>query len=242
MRKRKYLIGALAGVIGTLVLSGTASAAVTNQTLKTTVSPGKAPKKTFAPVKAFTNVVDTAYTGGFLPNGTQTVLKFSKDVKFTAGNIPQCQLSQVDRQKQSVAQANCASSIVGTGSAIINDGALTGKVTAFNGAKVGGNSTIYLHTAVFTPSGTEVLDPTLTGVLNAKSNTLTVDIPPTGTSITHFDTTITKKKSGKKTFYVMARCRKGKWLHSETTTFSDGTTQTASSKQKCKATGGKKKK
>ena len=75
---------------------------------------------------------------------------------------------------------------------------------------------------------------TLTGVLNTSSNTLTVDIPPTGTAITHFETTITKKKSGKNTYYVMARCKKKKWTNSETTTFSDGSSTTASSTQKCK--------
>ena len=60
-------------------------------------------------------------------------------------------------------------------------------------------------------------------MLNTGANTLTVAIPPTGTSITHFETTINKKKSGKKTFYVMARCKKKKWATSETTTFNDGT-------------------
>ena len=75
---------------------------------------------------------------------------------------------------------------------------------------------------------------TLTGILNLSANTLTVSIPPTGTAITHFETTINKRKSGKKTFYVMARCKKKKWVNSETTTYSDGSSQSASSTQKCK--------
>ena len=83
---------------------------------------------------------------------------------------------------------------------------------------------------------------TLTGVLNTSANTLTVAIPPTGTAITHFETTITKKKSGKKTYYVMARCKKKKWVNSETTTFNDGTSQSATSVQKCKQKPSKKKK
>lgn len=234
MRKRKYLIGALVSAVGVLAISGTASAAVTNQTLSVTTSPKKVSKHSFTAVKKFTSVVDTIYSGVFTPNGTQTVLTFSKDIKFTPGNTPQCQLSQVDTIKQAAARANCQRSIIGAGSAIINGGALTGSVTAFNGAPSGGSPTIYLHTAVFTPGGTEVLDPTLTGVLNTSANTLTVSIPPTGTSITHFDTTIIKRKTGKKSYYVMARCRKGKWTSSETTTFNDGTSQSASSTQKCK--------
>ena len=54
-----------------------------------------------------------------------------------------------------------------------------------------------------------------------------MSIPPTGTSITHFETTITKRKSGKKSFYVMARCKKKKWATSETTTFTGGPTLNA---------------
>lgn len=242
MRKRKYLIGALMGVIGTVMLSGTASAAVTGQTLKTTVTPGKAPKKTFVPVKAFRNDVDTAYTGGFAPNGTQTVLTFSKDIKFTPGNIAQCNLSTIATVPEATAESTCGASRVGSGSATINGGLLTGKVAAYNGVPSGGNPTIGLHTDVFLASGTYSFSTTLTGVLNRGANTLTVAIPPTGTSITHFDTTINKKKSGKKTFYIMARCKKKKWVNSETTTFNDGTSQSATSVQKCKQTKEPKKK
>jgi hypothetical protein len=243
MRKRKYLIGALLGVIGSVVLSGTASATVTGQTLKTTVTPAKAPKKTFVPVKAFRNDVDTTYApGSFAPNGTQTVLTFSKDIKFTPGNIAQCNLSTIATVPEAAADATCGASRVGSGSATINGGLLTGKVAAYNGVPSGGNPTIGLHTDVFTGAGTYAFSTTLTGVLNRGSNTLTVAIPPTGTSITHFDTTITKKKSGKKTFFIMARCKKKKWRHSETTTFNDGTSQTATSVQKCKQTKEPKKK
>ena len=86
----------------------------------------------------------------------------------------------------------------------------------------GGSPTIGLHTDIFTGSGAYAFSTTLTGILNTGANTLTVAIPPTGTSITHFETTINKKKSGKKkgqtTYYVMARCKKKKWVNSETTT------------------------
>ena len=101
MRKRKYVIGALLSVIGALVVSSSASAAVTGQTLTTTTSPAKQQKKTFGPVGAFTNVVDTNYSGGFAPNATQTVLTFTKDIKFTPGNIPQCNLASISTVPQS---------------------------------------------------------------------------------------------------------------------------------------------
>jgi hypothetical protein len=235
MRKRKFLVGALLSVIGALVVSGTASAAVTGQGYTVTTSPAKQDKKVFGPVGSFKNVVDTNYApGAFSPFGTQTVLTFTKDIKFTPGNIAQCNLSAISTSPQATSDATCGASKVGTGSAIINGGLLTGKVAAYNGQPVGGSPTIGLHTDVFLPSGAYSFSTTLTGILNTGANTLTVNIPPTGTAITHFETTITKKKSGKNTYYVMARCKKKKWTNTETTTFNDGSSTTASSTQKCK--------
>jgi hypothetical protein len=234
MRKRKYLIGALLSVIGALVVSSTASAAVTGQTYSVTTSPPKQQKKVFGPVGAFTNTVDTLYSGGFQPTATQTVLTFTKDIKFTPGNIPQCNLAAISTVNQATADSQCAASKVGQGSATINGGALLGTVAAYNGTPSGGSPTIGLHTDVSLPSGAYSFSTTLTGVLNTGSNTLTVSIPPTGTAITHFTTTINKKKSGKKTFYVMARCKKKKWTNTETTTFNGAPPITASTTQKCK--------
>jgi hypothetical protein len=48
MRDRKYLIGALVGVIGALTFSGVASATPISQTLQTTLSPRKQDEKKFA--------------------------------------------------------------------------------------------------------------------------------------------------------------------------------------------------
>ena len=240
MRKRKYLIGALLGVIGTVVLAGTASATVTSQSVSSIISPGKGPKKAFVAVKSMKTTVDTNYTGTFTPNANQTIVSFSKDVKFTAGNIPQCNLSTISTVPEATAESQCGASRVGSGAAVIKSpsGAttLTGKVAAYNGQKSGGSPTIGLHTDVFGPTGAYSFSTTLTGILNTKTNQLTVSIPPTGTSIVHFETTINKRKSGKKSFYVMARCKKKKWATSETTNFTGGPTITASSSQKCKQT------
>ena len=233
MRKRKYLVGALLSVIGALVVSSSASAAVTGQTLTTTWSPTKFNKKTFGPLGSMTTVVDTNYSGGFTPFGTQTQLFFSHDIKFTPGNIPPCNLNAISTVPQSQSDATCGASKVGSGSATINGGILTGKVAAYNGPTIGGSPTIGLHTDVFA-GGAYSFSTTLTGILNLASNTLTVAIPATGTAITHFETTITKRKSGKNTFYVMARCKKKKWVNSETTTFNDGSSTSATATQKCK--------
>ena len=235
MRKRKYLIGALLSVVGALVVSSSASAAVTGQSLSVNLTPPKQQKKVFGPVGSMKTVVDTNYAPGpFSPTGTQTQLFFSKDIKFTPGNIPPCNLNLISTVPQSQSDATCGASTVGSGSATINGGILTGKVAAYNGPTIGGSPTIGLHTDVFTGAGTDAFSTTLTGILNLSANTLTVSIPPTGTAITHFETTINKRKSGKKTFYVMARCKKKKWVNSETTTYNDGSSQSASSTQKCK--------
>jgi len=245
MRKRKYLIGALLGVIGSVVVAGTASATVDSQSVSSILNPSKAPKKTFVAVKSMKTTVDTNYSGTFTPNANQTVVSFSKDVKFTPGNIGQCNLSTISTVPEATADASCSASRVGSGAATIKSATgttLSGKVAAYNGQPSGGSPTIGLHTDVFTPTGAYAFSTTLTGVLNTGANTLTVSIPPTGTSIVHFETTITKKKSGKKTFYVMARCKKKKWATSETTAFTGGPTLSASSTQKCKQTKEPKKK
>jgi hypothetical protein len=52
--------------------------------------------------------------------------------------------------------------------------------------------------------------------------------------LTKFDTTFNKRKTGAKTFYVMARCKKNKWSTTETTSFYSGETLSASSTGKCK--------
>jgi hypothetical protein len=230
MRKRKYLIGALLGVIGALVVTGTAAAAPTGQTLSVIASPPKQDKKVFGPVSSFANVVDTQYSGGFTPAATQTVLTYSKDIKFTPGNIPQCPLASVNNKPIATAKAACGSSIVGQGDAQLNGGALTAVVTAFNGQPQNGHPTIYLHSSV----NNDFADPVLVGELNPSTNTLNVAINSAGLAITHFATTINKVKSGKKTYYVMARCKKKKWNTSEVTTFLGGQTTSASFTQACK--------
>jgi len=238
MRKPSFVTGGLLAVIGALLVSGTASAAVTGISYTGTVSPTKQTAKTFGGA-SIANNIETFYTGGFTPTATTTVIQFSKDIKFTPGNRAQCNLFTILTVPDSTAMALCGKSKVGQGSVVINGGALTGKVTAYNGVPTGGRPTIGLHTDVFNSSGAYSFSTTLAGVLNTKTNVLTVSIPPTGTSITHFDTKINKIKTGKKkgqtTYYVMARCKKKKWVNTATTAFSDGSTRSSTSVQKCKA-------
>jgi hypothetical protein len=237
--KRKYIFASSLGVIGALVVSGTASAAVTGFTYGASISPSKQSAKTFGPA-AITSNLDTTFSGGFDPTPTTTVVQFSKDIKFTPGNLPQCNLSSISTAPDSTAMSLCGASKVGTGSVLVNGGVLTGKVTAYNGTPTGGGiPPIGFHTDLFLASGTYSFSTTGIGTLDTKSNTLTTPIPPTGTSLTHFEVSIGKVKTGKKkgqtTYYVMARCKKKKWSHTATETFSNGSTLSSTSVQKCKA-------
>ena len=106
-----------------------------------------------------------------------------------------------------------------------------------------------MHTVV---AGALVLD--IVGDIRGRTLVFS-NIPNTpGSVLTKFDTTFNKRRTGKRkvktrhgkkkrpTFYVMARCRKKKWRTREFTQFYSGETLSASSAQKCKAKGGKKRK
>src|SRR5215211_7682189 len=92
MRKRRYLIGAMLGVLGALVLSGTAQAgSPISHKLEITVSPKKQDNKKFGPA-GLHFLTDTTYDN-FVgsPSSRQAFFTFSKDVKVgLAGNLPAC--------------------------------------------------------------------------------------------------------------------------------------------------------
>jgi hypothetical protein len=226
MRKRRFLIGAVAGVLGALSLSSVASAAPTSQTLKTTLAPAKQSKKAFGGV-SLRNIIGTNFDNfATSQSPRQTVFTVDPNIKFTNGNVPACQLSQIQGLFTAQAQAACPQSIVGRGTVQVNGGAIGGNVTIF----AGGPKTMYIQTDIG-PSATSL---TIIGTLAGRTLTFS-NIPNTpGLVLSNFDTTFNKRKTGKKTFYVMARCKKGKWKNSEATTFYSGETLSASSTQKCK--------
>ena len=226
MRKRRFLIGAVAGVLGALSLSSVASAAPTSQTLKTTLAPAKQSKKAFGGV-SLRNIIGTNFDNfATSQSPRQTVFTVDPNIKFTNGNVPACQLSQIQGLFTAQAQAACPQSIVGRGTVQVNGGAIGGNVTIF----AGGPKTMYIQTDIG-PSATSL---TIIGTLAGRTLTFS-NIPNTpGLVLSNFDTTFNKRKTGKKTFYVMARCKKGKWTNSESTTFYSGETLSAKSTQKCK--------
>jgi hypothetical protein len=235
MRNRKYLIGALVGVIGALALSGVTSAAPLSQSLETTLRPAKQDKKKFGGVSLHNIISTTIDNPATTQSPRQTVFTIDPNVKFVNGNIPVCPLSAIQGKFDAQARAACPQSITGQGTVEVNNGAIRGIVTFFSG----GPNTIYVQTDVG-PGATTL---TIIGQIQGKTLTFS-NIPNTpGLVLTKFDTTFNKRKTGKKTFYVMARCKSKKrtWSTTETTTFYSGEVLSASSSGKCKVKGAKKK-
>ena len=242
MRKRKFLAGAMLGVIGALGVSGTAFAgAPTGQTLQATVSPKKQDKKTFGGASLHA-IIATQYSDfSASPSAKEVLFRIDKQIKFVNGNVPACPASSLNAATTSAAvQAACGSSVVGQGTDQVNNG--TGLFPGTNPVLLvsGGPTTLYVWTRI---GGSLTL--VLNGQYSSSAGTLDVSgLPNTpGTDLTNFDITFNKKKTGKKSFYVMARCKskKSKWVNSETTTFYNGQSTAATATQKCKKKKKKKK-
>jgi hypothetical protein len=228
MRNRKYLIGALVGVIGALTITSVASAAPTGQTLQTTLAPSKLDAKKFSGVSLHNIISTTVDNFATSQSPRQTVFTIPPDVKIPqTGNVPVCQLSQIQGKFDAQARAACPQSITGQGTVEVNGGAIKGNVTFFSG----GPKTIYVQTDIG-PGATSL---TIIGTAAGKTLTFS-NIPNTpGLILTKFDTTFNKRKTGGKSWYVMARCgKKKKWSTTETTSFYSGESFSATSTQKCK--------
>jgi hypothetical protein len=232
MRKRKYLIGAMLGVLGALVVSGTATAGVPiAHKLTLVISPKKQDKKVYGGV-SLRQITDTTYDNfAASPSSSQALFTFSRDIKVGInGNLPPCTQNTLQSSASTAAvQAACGGSIVGQGSALVNAG--QAPFTAPNPVLLvsGGRNVLYVWLSI--QGGTTVV---LNGQLT--SRTLLISGLPNvpGVDLTLFDTTLNKKKTGKRTFYVMARCtKKKKWTDQETVTFHNGQQLSASTAQKC---------
>ena len=230
MGRQKYLVGALMGVIGALTFVSVASADPTGQTLQAILSPKKQEEKKFGGVSWHTrhqHVYDSFVTSR---GPREMVYTFPRDVKLVAGNIPICPLTRVEHKLDSEARAGCPQSIIGQGSFELNGGVLKGTSTFFRGDPAS-NQDMIAHLVI--EDGVLVLD--LIGDISGRTLTFN-NIPNTpGTVLTTIDTTFNKRRTGKSTFYVMARCGKNRtWSETETTAFYSGESLSASSTQKCK--------
>jgi hypothetical protein len=234
MRRKRFLVGALLSVIGALTVTSVAWAVPISQSLFVHVSPAKGDKKVFKGVSQHT-IISTTYDNFATSQSPKTTtFTIPSAIKFVNGNIPACPLSQIAGKFTAQAQAACPQSITGGGTVEVNGGAIGGTVTFFSG----GPSTIYVQTDIG-PSATSL---TIIGTLAGKTLTFS-NIPNTpGLVLTKFDTTFNKRKTGKKTWYVMGRCPKKVNSTTETTNFYSGETLSATASQRCTQTKPKKKK
>ena len=230
MRKRKYLIGASLGVVGALVFSGTAFAGVpTGQTLNATVTPSKNVKPNTP--GTIHNIIATTFSDfNATPSPKETKFTLAKGLTLANGNAPACAQATLQGATSTTAvQSACPSSVVGTGTATVNNS--TGLFPGTQPVLLvkGGPTTLFVWVRI-----ANALTLVLNGTYAKGPNTLDVTgLPNTpGTDLTNFDTTFIK--AGKQS-YVKVTCKKGKWASSETTTFYNGQSITASSTQKCKA-------
>ena len=236
MRCRIYLIAALVGVLGALSLSSVAAGVPLSQSLEVTLSPAKQSKKTFGGASLYTIISTNFDNFATSESPRQTVFTVDPNVKFTNGDVPACQLGQIQGKFTAQAQASCPASIVGGGSVQVNGGAIGGTVTIF----AGGPSTMYIQTDIGPGATSLTIVGTLTGRTLAFSN-----IPNTpGLVLSRFEVSFNNRRVGKKKgtalYYVSARCKKKRWTSSESTTFYSGETLSASATQRCKQGSAKK--
>lgn len=236
MRKKNYVIGALAVAVAA-VIPASASAAITSQTVTVAASPTKVTKKAkkgskpkYATPVALTVGTHAVYsaTAPSPPNPTPVAtlvnLDFDNDFTFTTKGIPTCNPTALTGTTTAAAQAVCGPSQVGTGSANLVGivGPATAVVSAFNGTPVNGQPQLLLHTRVGAPLNTTAILP---GVLTKSpvagfGTRLVVTVPPLAggyEALTDFVTTVDKrfkvkkKVNGKtkkiKSGYVTAVCQ-----------------------------------
>lgn len=231
MRRHKYLIGVSVGVIGVLTLSSVATSAPVGLTLQDTYSPSKQDRKRFGGAALHQRqqfAYDTFVTSR---SPERMVFTLPKDVKFVPGNVPVCPLSRLTGKQEPEARAACPMSIVAQGTLEVNRGALNATFTFFRGQSAL-DQDIIGHLSF---EGGELLVD-IFATFSGRGRTLTFDNLPDapGSVLTGIDTTFMKRKSGKSTYYVMARCGpKRQWSTTETITYHTGETLSTMSKQRC---------
>ena len=232
MRRYKYLIGALIGVIGALNFSSLASSDPTGLTLQTTYPQSKQDKKKYGGV-SLQQHQGFAYDAFVRSRGPrQMVFTLPRDAKFVPGNLPVCPLSQVEHKLDSEARARCSKSIIGQGSIENNGGALKGTLTFFRGDPAL-NQDLIVHVVV---EGNVLVVDTF-GDISGGGRTLTFgNMPHTpGNVLTAIDTTFFKRKTGESTSFLMARCgKKREWTTTLTTAFYSGESLSTTSTQRCR--------
>jgi hypothetical protein len=228
--------GLLAGAvsIGALVFAAIAMAANVS-TLDFAFNPNEVPKKDYKKGSLFVHTTtDTDPAGGFPSPTTNVDLDFDDDFKFTTKGVPKC-TEPISTMNTADAIAACQSSVVSiSGSATVRTPGpvnVPAVVTAFNGPKQNDHPTILLHTRVGGATTIVLVGELQPSPLGGDfGKRLHVPVPPTGTAIVDFQTTVKKKD------YVSARCKDDnkRWNVRADFTYQDLSSETVNDTQACK--------
>ncbi len=203
------------------------------------VKPKKLDRKRFKPVDLFLGVRTEGPVTGSQENPEKEFIAFGRDIKFRSKQAPVCTASiEVPGLTTEQVRAMCPRrSYLGSGEAEVNLGAV-GRVSditvsVFNGPGV---NQVRLHTA--SPTLLAAAPTVLGRIVRANSGrryrqALSVeDAPDAGGDafmITKFNATINRS-----TGVARARCEAGKFRFLRRVTYDDGSTETATTTQKCK--------
>jgi hypothetical protein len=240
---RKRLITALAVGAGALAVASAAYAAVA-VTISATMSPNKANK----PAALAVDIKSSDPAAEQPPIMNRIVIKFDKGGKFDSKRFKRCKLASL----QAKGPKGCPSaSKIGTGAGIgmakpVVTDPVNGKLTLFNGEKVGGKDTVLVY--VFPDLGPTFVS---VGKISKPGGRYTLDfnIPPIKTLPSAPDASVVSvktktpikkvtKRSGKrkKKYYLIVAPKtcKGTWKGTGTFYFTTGQTLTVPFSQKCK--------
>jgi hypothetical protein len=218
---RKYLIGAVLGVVASVALSGVASASTTSliwtasatNTKQSNKTPGGIGFSAIGTADVHSGV--TVPPGGpgcippatvtpackYFPPSVRTVVTFDPDVRFDPNRIPDCNVALLTGKDAAGARAACPNSIVGTGTSHIHTLTETNPSDGGPGTLVGTITAFNSQPSGGAPTIALHVDidrsttsPILTGTLNA--NVLSVLVPVTpGTVIEDFSVALPKTVS-----------------------------------------------
>jgi hypothetical protein len=258
MRKRSFLIAGLIAAVATAIvasaaIAGAVGAGVTTpdgntQAVGVLITPKKLSKKTYTAgaLEATTKLTTTAASG--IPSPTvRVILDFDKNAKIFTKGIPTCDPAKLQNTSTTVAEQQCGSAKIGSGTAaaLLPVGAniytVNQIVTAFNGVPQGGKPVVILHTYGTTPIQTTlVLVGTVTNYnKEGYGPRLDLEVPKIAGgagALTDFNVKISKKYKykGESVSFISAKCPNSKKLKARAQfIFLDGESSTPTSTQSC---------
>jgi hypothetical protein len=177
----------------------------------------------------------------FFPSLREAVLHLDNDFAFDTTGLAQCQLSSIQGKFHAQAVAACPNAVVGSGSAIINAGAVTGIIDVFNGAPSGGSPFVYVNFDIASGATTLTMPGTFSpssrgGDFGTQLDLATFPNTP-GLAFTQINLSFANREPSPGHHFVSARCEADQhWEFAGDFTFYSGLPTTASTSQPCTAT------